>query len=146
MEEVVEWKQVWKQLRLWKSLRQPSPGRNTKNKKKTPGECGIYQLFEEHYSILTWQQDSMITQHARSTRETNSRITMANTVFQKKQNFFQQRTGLKFKAGTDEVLHFEHRFMCCWMSDTSEIRSELSLKFWNVVLEKDEEVQLDRSC
>jgi hypothetical protein len=30
--------------------------------------------------------------------------------------------------------------------DTSEIRSELPGKFWNVMLEKNGEDQLDRSC
>jgi hypothetical protein len=54
------------------------------------------------------------------------------------------QTGLKFKDETCEVLHLEHRFVCCWNVDTSESRSEISGKFWNVVLQKDGEDQLDR--
>jgi hypothetical protein len=34
------------------------------------------------------------------------------------------------------VLHLEHCFVWCWNMDTLENRSEVSGKFWNVVLEK----------
>jgi hypothetical protein len=44
------------------------------------------------------------------------------------------------------VLHLEHSFVWCWNMDTSESRSEISRKFWNVVLEKDGEDQSGRSC
>jgi hypothetical protein len=40
----------------------------------------------------------------------------------------------------------EQSFVWCWEWDTSEIRSEVPGKFWNVVLEKDGEDHLDRSC
>ena len=53
---------------------------------------------------------------------------------------------LKFKDETCEVLHLEHNFVWCWNLDTSKSRSEIPGKFWNVVLEKDGEDQLDRSC
>ena len=36
--------------------------------------------------------------------------------------------------------------LCCWNWDTSESISEIPVIFWNVVLEKDGEDQLDRSC
>ena len=45
-----------------------------------------------------------------------------------------------------EVLHLEHSFIWCWNLDASNSRSESPGKFWNVVLEKDPEVQLGRSC
>jgi hypothetical protein len=44
------------------------------------------------------------------------------------------------------MLHLEHRHLWCWNVDTSENRSAIPWMFWNVVFEKDEEDQLDRSC
>jgi hypothetical protein len=52
---------------------------------------------------------------------------------------------LKFKEEVSEVLCIEHSFVWCWKLDTSESRSEIPGKFWNVVLEKDGD-QLDWSC
>jgi hypothetical protein len=57
---------------------------------------------------------------------------------------FRQQTGLKFKEETSKVLHLKHSFVWCWNVDTSENGSEVSWKFWNVVLEKNGD-QLDRS-
>jgi hypothetical protein len=37
-------------------------------------------------------------------------------------------------------------FVWCWNLDTSESRSDIPGKFWNVVLKKNGEDQLDRSC
>jgi len=54
--------------------------------------------------------------------------------------------GSKFRKATSEVLHLEHSFISYWNLDTSGNRSFLPEKFWNVVLEKDGEDQLDRSC
>jgi hypothetical protein len=44
------------------------------------------------------------------------------------------------------VLHLEYRFLRCCNLDASESRSEIAVKFWNVVLEKVGDDQLDRSC
>ena len=44
------------------------------------------------------------------------------------------------------MLHLEYGFVWCWNLDASGSRSEIPGKFWNVVLEKDGEDQLDRSC
>ena len=44
------------------------------------------------------------------------------------------------------MLHLEHGFVWCWNLDASGSISEIPGKFWNVVLEKDWEDQLDRSC
>ena len=44
------------------------------------------------------------------------------------------------------MLHVEHKFVWCCIMDTSESRSEIHGKFWNMVLEKDGEKHLDRSC
>ena len=59
---------------------------------------------------------------------------------------FHQQTGLKFKEETNEVLHLEYSTAWCWNLDISESRSEIPGNIWNVVLEKDGEDQLDRSC
>ena len=46
---------------------------------------------------------------------------------------------------TNKMLHLEHGFVWCWNLDASGSRSEIPRKFWNVVLEKYGEDQLDRS-
>jgi hypothetical protein len=61
-------------------------------------------------------------------------------------DFFDQQIGLKFKEGTSKVLHLERSFVWCWNLGTSESRSEILGKVWNMILEKDGEDQLDRSC
>ena len=62
------------------------------------------------------------------------------------EGFFHYQTGLKFKEKTSKVLHLDYSFEWCWNLDTSDSRSEVPGKFWNVVLEKDGEDQLDWSC
>jgi hypothetical protein len=59
---------------------------------------------------------------------------------------FHQQIGLKFKKESSEMLHLECRCVRCWDLDTSESRSEIPGKFWNVVLEKDGEGQSDQLC
>ena len=44
------------------------------------------------------------------------------------------------------MLHLEHGSVWCWNLDAPGNRAETPGKFWNVVLEKDGEDQLDRSC
>ena len=53
---------------------------------------------------------------------------------------------LKFGEKTNKMLYLEHGFVWCWNLDASGSRSEIPGKFCNVVLEKDGEDQLDRSC
>ena len=74
-----------------------------------------------------------------------SRIAMENSSIKLKEDPFDQKIGLAFKEETTELLHLEHSILWCWNLDTSESRSEIPGKFWNVVLEKDGEDQLDRS-
>jgi len=61
---------------------------------------------------------------------------MKSSIAMEKATFKEKQT-ISTATGTvrSEVLHFEHRFVWRWNLDTSEIRSELPLKFWNVVLE-----------
>ena len=71
---------------------------------------------------------------------------MSKGRIRQKEDSFHQQTGLKFKEEASKLLHLERSFVWCWNLDTSESRSEVSGKFWNVVLEKDGDNQLDRSC
>ena len=61
-----------------------------------------------------------------------------------RRNSFLQQIWLKFKEETSKLLHLERSFVWCWNLDTSESRSEITGKFCNVVLEKDEEDYVDR--
>jgi len=45
-----------------------------------------------------------------------------------------------------KLLHLELSFVMCWKLDTSESRYERPEKFWNVLLEKDGEDHVGRSC
>ena len=58
---------------------------------------------------------------------------------------FSPKIGLKFKEETTAMLHLEHSFVWCWNVDILVSRSEVSGKFWDVVLEKNRQDQLDRS-
>ena len=59
---------------------------------------------------------------------------------------FLQRNCIYFLNKPLKMLHVEHSFIWCWHFDASGSRSGTPGKFWNVVLEKDGEDQLDRSC
>jgi len=54
-------------------------------------------------------------------------------------------TPLKFQEETSEMLRLEYGSVWCWNLVAPGNRSETPGKFWNVVLEKDGEDQLDRS-
>jgi hypothetical protein len=45
-----------------------------------------------------------------------------------------------------QMLRLEHNFSRCWNLNTLESRSKILGKSWNVVLEKDGEDHLSRSC
>jgi len=62
------------------------------------------------------------------------------------QNLLISMMGFQFKEGTSEMQHLRRSFLLCWNLDSSESRSEIHGRFWNVMLEKDEEDELDRSC
>ena len=53
------------------------------DRSKTAGECGIFQLF--------WLHDT-ITNKARCTREVKSRIAIATSEFNRKDNFFTRKS------------------------------------------------------
>jgi len=82
----------------------------------------------------------MITKDARWC-EITSRIAVAKTTFNKNKNLNLQ-VGLKFKVETIcGVTLYGAKHL-----DTSESRTEIPGKVWNLVLEKDGEDQLDQSC
>jgi len=56
---------------------------------------------------------------------------------QQEKGSFDQQIGLKFKEEKSEILHFEHRLLCCQKLDTLENRSELHGKYLTVVKEKE---------
>jgi len=70
-----------------------------------------------------------------------SRIAMAKKAFSKKRALFTSKLDFSSKRKPAYLLH---SFLWCWILDTSQIRSEIPAKFWNVVLEKDGEDQLHR--
>jgi len=72
-------------------------------------------------------------------------IVIAKFAFNKKRALANQ-TGLQFKEEASKVLHLEQSFVWRGNLDTSESRSGIPGKFQSVVLEKDGEDQLDRSC
>ena len=64
----------------------------------------------------------------------------------KQEDSFNRQIGLKFMEVTIKVLYSERNLLWCWNLDISKSRSEIPGQFWNVVLEKDGEDYLDRSC
>jgi hypothetical protein len=51
----------------------------------------------------------MITNDARCTHETKSRIPISRAAFNKKKNLFTSKLDLKFKDETSDMVHLEHR-------------------------------------
>ena len=65
---------------------------------------------------------------------------------QQEEGSFYWHIGFEIEEETSKLLHLKHSFIWCWNLDASGSRSETPGKFWNVVLEKDGEDQLDLSC
>jgi len=66
--------------------------------------------------------------------------------FNKKKTLFTSILDLNLRKKLSRVLHLEYCFVWCWKLDTSESRSEIPGKYWNLVFKTDGEDQLDRSC
>ena len=81
----------------------------------------------------------------RSKREIKSNIAMTKAKF-KRRRLSAPKIGLKFKEEISKVPNLAHSLVWYWKFDTSKSISEIPRRFWNVVLEKDEEDQLDRLC
>ena len=75
----------------------------------------------------------------------NPGLSWQSCILQEEESFYQQ-IGLKFEEETSEVLRLEYSSVWCWNLDARSNRSETSGKFCYVVLEKNGEDQLDRSC
>jgi hypothetical protein len=67
-----------------------------------------YAGYSRYFNYL----GGTVTNDARCTRGSKSRIAMAKAAFKRKKTFHQQ-TGLKFKEETSEVLHLEHSVVGC---------------------------------
>jgi hypothetical protein len=59
---------------------------------------------------------------------------------------FTRKFDFNLRKKTGKVLHLEYTFLWNWNLDTSERRSEIPGKFWNVVLGEDGDGKFDRSC
>jgi hypothetical protein len=53
---------------------------------------------------------------------------------QQEEESFHLQTGLKCKEETNEMPHLEHSFAGCWNLASSQNRSKIHWKFWNLVL------------
>ena len=71
---------------------------------------------------------------------------MTKTVFKNKKALYQQQITLKYEEEISEMPDLEISFLRCWNLNTWESGSEIPGKFWNAVLEKYGEDQLDPSC
>ena len=69
---------------------------------------------------------------------------MTKAAFNKKKASFIRKLDLKLKVETSKVLYLERSFVLCWNLDTSESRSEITWKIWNMLQVKDVEDQVDR--
>jgi hypothetical protein len=68
--------------------------------------------------------ESMITNDEWRKHEIESRIIIAKSSNKQKEEYFYQKTGLKFKEDTSKMLHLEHSYLSCCSLCTSKWRSE----------------------
>jgi hypothetical protein len=80
------------------------------------------------------------------TVQTFHKVFFEKLIIAKIKNLRFPRQWLGTEKETSEMLHLEYSFIWCWKLDASGSRSETPGKFWTLVLEKDGEDQLDRSC
>jgi hypothetical protein len=113
--------------------RQPSPVQNMKDQKQLKNV--------EYFHCL-----GSIINDARCTREIKSRISMAKTAFNKTKTPFTSKMELRLRKKLATCYVGSIAFVWCWNLDAAENRSEISGNFWNVVLQKVREDELDRSC
>ena len=105
----------------------------------------LWKIKNQLYNVKCFNYlCTMTTNDARCTREIKHSFVVVKAVFNKKT--FHQQIGLKFKEETSKMPNLEYSIIFWWKMDTSQSRSEIPGKFWNVVLEKDGKDQLDRSC
>jgi len=70
---------------------------------------------------------------------------MAEAAFNKK-GIITRQLDFNLRKEISKMLHLEHSFIWCCYLETSISRPKISGEFRNVLLEKDGEDQLDRSC
>jgi hypothetical protein len=84
----------------------------TTSRQSSPAEITIDQRQPEIVKYFKYL-GSMITKDIRRTRQSKSRIAIANAASNKKNTLFYQKIGLTFKKETGKVLHLEHSFVWC---------------------------------
>ena len=89
---------------------------------------------------------SILTNDGRCTCEIKCSIATSKAAFNKKRALLLGHWTWNWGKKAIEVIHLEHSFIWCWNLDASGSRSETPGKFWNMVLEKDGENNLARSC
>ena len=112
---------------------------------RQPSQVSVITDQKQLENVGYFYLGSIITNNARCTCEIKSRIITEKAEFNKK-TFFHQQTGLKFKEQNSRKLALKHGFVWCWKLDTLESRLETPGKFWNGVLEKDEDDQMEQLC
>jgi hypothetical protein len=98
------------------------------------GECAMFQLF--------WKHDN---EWSKMYKEIKSRIIIAKAAFKTKRKIlFTRKLGLSLLKKVLKC-YICSKAVCvwCWNLDNAESRSEIPGKFWNMVLEKED--QLDGS-
>ena len=88
----------------------------------------------------------MLKNYGRCTLHIISRIAIAKAVFNKKRALFTSTLDLKLRKKLVKCYIWSIALCGAETLDASGSRSETPGKFWNVVLEKDGEDQLDLSC
>jgi hypothetical protein len=71
---------------------------------------------------------------------------MAKAALNKKKPPFTSKLDLKWMQELTKCYIWKHILELCWNLDSSENRTEPPEKFWNVVVDKAGEDQLDGSC
>ena len=93
---------------------------------------------------MVWQMQHL--KRRRKEEEEKRRRNKEDEEEEEREELFRQQILLKCKEEISEMLCWKHSFLWCWSLATSESRSEIPWKFWNVVLEKDGEDRMDRMC
>ena len=85
---------------------------------------------------------SIIANDAGCTRKIKSRIVIVKTAVNRK-SIFTSKLDFDLRKKLAKCYVLQHGSVWCWNVDTLRRSSETPEKFWNVVLEKDGEDQLD---
>ena len=134
LEDAMEWKWMWKKIEVMRISRQPFPVKIIIDQKQLENV--------ESFKYL----NSILTNDGRCTCGIKCRIAMAKAAFNKKRALFTSTLDLKLEKKLIKCYIWS---IALYSAETWTVRAvdqKQLWKFWNVVLEKDGEDQLDRSC